>query len=45
MLIAVDEPLAGDLARRLSGACRPILVTGEGTPAVESSPSWRVVPG
>ena len=45
VLIAVDEPLAGDLARRLSDACRPILVTGEGTPAVESSPSWRVYRG
>ena len=45
VLIAADEPLASDLARRLSGACRPILVTGEGASAFESSPPWRVYRG
>ena len=45
VLIAADEPLAGDLARRLSGACRPILVLSQHAQAMESLPSWRVYQG
>ena len=45
VLIAADEPLAGDLARRLSGTCRPIIVLSQHAGAMESLPSWRVYRG
>ena len=45
VLIVADEPLAGDLARRLDSAIRPILVLSPDAPAVESLPSWRVYRG
>ena len=45
MLIAADEPFAGNLARQLGGACRPILLLSQHTPAIESPPSWRVYRG
>ena len=45
VLIVADEPLAGDLARRLGSAIRPILVLSPHAPAVEPSPSWRVYRG
>ena len=45
VLIAANEPLAGDLARRLSGDCRPILLLDPHAPAIESPPSWRVYRG
>lgn len=45
VLIVADEPLAGDLARRLSSACQPILVVSPHVPAVKSPPSWRVYRG
>lgn len=45
VLIVADGPLAGDLARRLSSACQPILVLSPNAAAVESLPSWRVYRG
>jgi ferredoxin len=45
VLIVADEPLAGDLARRLSSACQPILVLSPEAPAVVALPSWRVYRG
>ncbi len=45
VLIVADEPLAGDLARRLSSDSRPILVLSPHAPAVEPLPSWRVYRG
>ena len=45
VLIAADEPLAGDLARRLSGDYRPILLLDQHAPAIEPPPSWRVYRG
>ena len=45
VLIAVDEPLAGKLARLLSGACRPILLLSRDGPEVKPLPSWRVYRG
>ena len=45
VLIAADEPFAGNLARQLGGACRPILLLSQHTPAIESPPSWRVYRG
>ena len=45
VLIAIDEPKAGDLARRLSGDSQPILVLGQDSPATEPPPSWRVYRG
>ena len=45
VLIVADEPLAGDLARRLGSAIRPILVLSPYAPAVEPLPSWRVYRG
>ena len=45
VLIVADEPWAGDLARRLSSAVRPILVLSSRAPEVEAFPSWRVYRG
>ena len=45
VLIVADEPLGGDLARRLSSACQPILVLSPHAAAVESLSSWRVYRG
>lgn len=45
VLIIGDEPLAGDLARRLSSNCQPILVLNPEAPAAEALPPWRVYRG
>jgi ferredoxin len=45
VLIVADEPLAGDLARRLGNAIRPILVQSPHAAAVEPLPSWRIYRG
>ena len=45
VLIVADEPMAGDIARRLGSAIRPILVQSPHAAAVEPLPSWRVYRG
>ena len=45
VLIVADEPLAGDLARRLGSAVRPILVLSPHAGDVDAFPSWRVYRG
>ena len=45
VLIVADEPLVGDLARRLGNAIRPILVQSPHAAAVEPLPSWRIYRG
>ena len=45
VLIVADEPWAGNLARRLGSAIRPILVLSADGPEVEAFPSWRVYRG
>ena len=45
VLIVADESLAGDLARLLGSAYRPILVLSPHAPAVEPLPTWRVYRG
>ena len=45
ILIVADEPLAGDLARRLGSDSRPILVLNADGPAIDAPPTWRVYRG